>query len=239
MHDRIRRALCRFFFMALVFLPTLVVAAWSIYANSAPGVESRREGWQQRLEQLLGTRVTIESVRPVLPGTVEFKQLQLSLPGDKQPMVTIGQLRLTRGQLQRVQLEKVHVATDQLGYWVDWLEKTIRQLDDDLQLRLVVKQLVFDHGPDQDSFAEVVGVLDGRDDGSQAIFNLWQESSQGDPLALQLVHQPEEEGRYRWILQTGSSPLPTRLLASQFSPLSRLGRQSLFDGQLGWSAEPG
>ena len=188
MHDRIRRALCRFFFIALVFLPTLVVTAWSIYANSAPGVESRREGWEPRLEPLLGTRVTIESVRPVFPGTVEFKQLQLSLPGDEQPMVTIGKLRLTGGQVQRVQLEKVHVAADQLEYWVDWLEQTTRQLKDDLQLRLVIKQLVFDHGPDQDSFAEVVGVLDGSDDGSQAIINLWQESSQGDPLALQLRH---------------------------------------------------
>ena len=232
MHDRIRRAICRFFFLFLVLLPTLVVAGWSIYANSGPGVESRREGWEQRLELLLGTRVTIGSVRPVFPGTVEFKQLQLSLPGDEQPMVTIGQLQLTRGELRRLQLEKVHVDADQLGYWVDWLEQTTRQLSDDLQLRLVIKQLVFDHGPYQDSFAEVVGVLDGSDDGSQAIINLWQESSQGDPLALQLIHQPEEKGRYRWILQTGSSPLPTRLLASQLSPLSRLGTQSLFDGQL-------
>jgi hypothetical protein len=231
MHDRTRRALCRFFFLAVVLLPTLSVAAWSIYANSGPGVASRQERWERRLGQLLGARVTVQSVRPVFPGTVQINQLRVTLPGDDHPLAVIGQLRVSRGQPLRVQMETIQVAADQLGYWVEWLERTTRRLDDG-QIRLVAKQVVIEHASGKDTFTEVVGVIEGAEEGSQAIFNLWQDSLQGDPLALQLVHPPGDGGRHRWILQTGSRPLSVRLLASQLSPLARLGSQSLFDGQL-------
>lgn len=232
MHDRTRRTLCRLLFLAMVVVPTVVVATWSIYANSRLGIESRRERWQQRFEQLLGVDVTVESVRPTIPGTVELDGLRFALPGDKEPLVTIGKLRLTTGEIRIVQLENVHVAASQLDFWVDWLERTTRQMNLDDLVRVVATNVVVDHESEKDTFAEVVGVLEKRETGSQAIFNLWRDESQGDPLALQLVHEPHEQRQSRWILQTGSTPLPVRLLAGQLAVLSRLGSESMFDGQL-------
>ena len=231
MHDRTRRALCRFFFLFMVFLPTLAVTGWSLYATSALGIASRQEHWQRQLGQVLGARVTFQSVRQVFPGTVEIHQLQVQLPGDDHPLARVGQLRITGGQPQRVELAMVHFSADQLGHWMEWLERTTRRLDDGAW-RVGATQVVMEHGSGKDVFTEVVGVVEGRPGGSQAIFNLWQESPQGDPLAVQLVHQPEEGGQHRWILQSGSNPLPVRVLASRLSPLARLGSQALFDGQL-------
>ena len=231
MHDRTRRGLCRFFFLFMVFLPTLAVTGWSLYATSALGIASRQEHWQRQLGQVLGARVTLQSVRQVFPGTVEIHQLQVQLPGDDHPLARVGQLRITGGQPQRVEVATVHFSADQLGHWMEWLERTTRRLENGAW-RVGATQVVMEHGSGKDVFTEVVGVVEGRPGGSQAIFNLWQESPQGDPLAVQLVHQPEEGGQHRWILQSGSNPLPVRVLASRLSPLARLGSQALFDGQL-------
>jgi hypothetical protein len=230
MHDRTRRLICRWLFLLLALLPSTLLMGWSVYERSDAGSQARLARWQLKLEQVLQADVSIDAVRPIFPGTVVLENVIVRLPGSSSRLVTVKSIRLSSRQPASIHLEQVILPVNQLDRWRGWLERWSCQFDPGQSLRVTAQSVIFQRPDGGHPFGDLVGVIRGSEEATEATFNLWQEGSAGDPLAVQCAQDHNRPGETRWIVQTGSTPLATRLLAELVPGFARLGSQGSYEG---------
>lgn len=238
MHDRIRRQVCRWLFLLLAALPTSLLAAWSLYQQSSAGKEARCRFWQQRLAQLLLVDVAIDHVQTPFPGTVMLENVIVSRPGVPEPLAKIKSLRIAGRELASVHLEEVQVHARQFNFWRGWLERWSRRFGPDESIKVTGKSILCQSQGSVHAFADLVGVIRGRQGASEAIFNFWQEGTDGDPLAIQCSHDHGRPRECRWIVQTGTTPLAGSLLTELIPGYGRFGEKMQFSGLMSLGLEP-
>jgi hypothetical protein len=249
LYDHTRRQICTAAFLGLCVLPTLAVTGWCI-ARRLPW---HKQAEEQRLSQELGLEVSIESMRHTLPGVVRYQGLKLADPETGQELLRCSELAATwtsmtdsNGQTRPAIVLAATQAESATSAWPRLHEALRRQLEcqggrPEIEIRVTADQWKLHDGDESQVLQTVEGGVGLMPNGIQAqlAFRL-PGAHASQPLRMRIVRNrqispPENE----FDLETGSSPVPCRLLAACLKELTALGPNCRFAGCVQTFSTPG
>jgi len=249
LYDRTRRQICMAVFMGLCVLPTLAVTGWSI-ARHLPW---HKQAEEQRLSQELGLDVSIESMKHTLPGVVRYMGLKLTDPETGQELFCCNELVATwtsmtdsSGQTRQAIVLAATQAESATDAWERLHEVLRRRLEcqggrPEIEIRVTADQWTLRSGDESQVLQVVEGGVGLMPNGIQAqlAFRLPGVNS-SQPVRMRIVRNRQvSPPANSFDIDTGSSPVPCRLLATYLKDVRALGSNCRFTGYVSTYSTPG
>lgn len=243
-----RRMICRWGFIMLCVVPTLVTGGAALFVHSPLFWSLCKASWESHLSVQLGIGATIDHVVRARDGRLVLHGLRLSDPERARDVAVIRSVEITFTNHQwNVELNQCQLSDGSLT----WLT---RRLHDHVMTTAKLAATVRIHAPNL--------VLTGagppvclaefdcriRDDaGGREALIAFQMPGQdtSEPIHFRLVRNRQlDPPATGWELHTGATPLPCLAAARWLPALARLGEPSSFTGSVwaeltasGWNAE--
>jgi hypothetical protein len=188
LHERTRKSLCRYGFVALCLVPTCAVAIWAAVRNS----EAHRHHCAAELGRALRLKVVLGGLEYPEPGAIRYTNLIVADPQTDIPIIRAGKIDLYKTQTAlTIVAEKLTVETGAADALAELLYDRLRDRTQGgaLPLRLFIGELLVASPTADVPLQEFRAQIDSTADGRRAhlTFRTAEMAKDTEPVALTIA----------------------------------------------------
>jgi len=245
LHEITRTRLCRAAFLALCIAPTCAVLAWSTIVH----LDWYRHAHQRAIAARLGWQVRLAEASTPRPGILLYRWLELADPENGQLLAQLPYVEIETGDVLEIRLPYPAVVNGtRLDAFWKLMRDQARAHPGSSIVRFEAQNLTLHLADGDQTITGVVGELNRDDVHAQAKLQFCRAMSglqSAEPCSISFTRLPSAENPEHVVdLTTGSTPLPSALVAAIWPGVEQLGKSCHFAGRLSaveregtWTAE--
>ncbi|MBL8827946.1 MAG: hypothetical protein JNM18_13295 [Planctomycetaceae bacterium] len=240
LHERTRRQVCRWAFIALCLVPTSVVLGWSVVRQLPGHVAAEAES----LRALTGLHAKLGGLSHPLPGQLLYEDVELADPETGATVLRARVVEITQqAHKLLVQASQVELTGDGTADVWQLLERHLRRgtVRPTAQIYLSTNELTW-HGPaGSQTLSDFTGRIGPTTQGIEADLKFRLAGHELVDLAALRIERKLNDSVPSTHVQfnTGGGRFPARVLAPLIEAESWLGKQAQFDGYLSFEERGG